>query len=91
MKNGGDVQVGVVGLCEGVESRMSTRCKRSLASAEITIYRLFDYSLIGNSKPDSKKVTFKIWETQDEVIKLNRDYPLILHFGVKVYLVNKNY
>lgn len=59
--------------------------------SEIAVYRLFEYSLIGNSIPHSNKVIFKFWEERDEVVKLNRDYPLILHFAMKVYLANKKY
>ncbi|MBD3630981.1 hypothetical protein [Cyclobacterium sp.] len=59
--------------------------------SEISVYKLFEYSLIGNSIPDSNKVTFKFWEERDEVVKLNRDHPLVIHFAMKVYLANRKY
>lgn len=60
-------------------------------NADDAVFKLFEYSVIGNSIPGGNKVAFKHWESGDNVIKFNSSYNIIFHHGVKVYFANKDY
>lgn len=51
---------------------------------------LFCYSIIGNKERKSSVVYFKHRETKDQDFRFNKDLDIVLHYILKIYLLNNN-